>query len=142
MIISVRPMSLVFIIVGKNDKPIYELEQDARRGNAGGESQLNQFIIHAALDVVDEMLWKNPAMFLKTVDQYKNLQVSAFVSAGNIKFMLLHPQKNEDAIKSFFTEAHELYLKVLMNPFYSANTPIESKPFDEKMRSLLQRKLG
>jgi len=132
-------MAMVFIMVGKNDKPIYELEHSNDR-NAPGEGQL-QFIIHAALDVVDEMLWKNQTMFLKTVDQYKNLQVSAFVSAGNIKFMLLHPQKSEDAIKGFFTEAHELYLKVLMNPFYEANTPIESKVFDERMRSLLQKKL-
>uniref|UniRef100_A0A6B2LQC8 Trafficking protein particle complex subunit n=1 Tax=Arcella intermedia TaxID=1963864 RepID=A0A6B2LQC8_9EUKA len=129
-------------MVGKNDKPIYELEFDTRKGVPASETQLNQFIIHAALDVVDEMMWKNQTMFLKNVDQYKNNQfVSSFVCSGNVKFMLLHPPKNEDAIKAFFTEAHEYYLKILMNPFYSVNTPIESKLFDEKMKALVQKKL-
>jgi len=136
----------VFIVVGKNDRPIYELEYDPKKvANTPStpmvDNQLNQFVIHAALDVVDEMMWKNPVMYLKVVDQYKNLSVSSFVSPGNVKFMLLHAQKSEEAIKTFFTDAHELYLKILMNPFYEVNTPITSKVFDDRIKALVQRKL-
>jgi len=55
--------------------------------------------------------------------------------------MLLHAPKSEEAIKTFFTDAHELYIKILMNPFYEVNTPVTSKVFDERIRALVQRKL-
>jgi trafficking protein particle complex subunit 2 len=34
------------------------------------------------------------------------------MTAGNIKFMLLHSGRNEDSIKNFFQEVYELYVKV------------------------------
>jgi hypothetical protein len=39
-------------------------------------------------------------------------QVSTFLTAGSIKFMLLHSGKSEDSIRNFFTEVYELYVKV------------------------------
>lgn len=63
----------IFVIVGKNDKPIFELEMGEPRKT--GAEHLNQFVIHSALDIVDETQWVNPALHLKVVDQYKNLQV-------------------------------------------------------------------
>ena len=39
-------------------------------------------------------------------------QVSTFLTAGHIKFMLLHGGKSEDSIKNFFNEVYELYVKV------------------------------
>jgi trafficking protein particle complex subunit 2 len=44
--------------------------------------------------------------------QVNHQQVSCFLTAGNIKFMLLHGGKNEDSIKNFFQEVYELYVKV------------------------------
>lgn len=44
--------------------------------------------------------------------QVNNQQISAFVTAGNVKFMLLHGGKNEESIRMFFHEVYELYVKV------------------------------
>ena len=44
--------------------------------------------------------------------QVNHQQVSAFLTAGNIKFMLLHAGKSEDSIKNFFNDVYELYVKV------------------------------
>ena len=44
--------SICFLIVGKDDNPIFETQFVQKR-----ESFLNHFILHAALDVVDEKVW-------------------------------------------------------------------------------------
>jgi hypothetical protein len=68
-------------------------------------------------------------------------QVSCFVTPGYVKFMLLHNGKSEGSIKTFFEEVHELYIKILMNPFYEPNTPIESPVFYDRAKSIMQRRL-
>ena len=37
---------------------------------------LHQFLMHAALDAVDEQLWSTSAMHLGVVDRFNNLQAS------------------------------------------------------------------
>ncbi|KAF2609165.1 hypothetical protein F2Q68_00046749 [Brassica cretica] len=53
-----------FIIVGRNDIPIYEAEVGSapKREDA---AQLHQFILHAALDVVQDLAWTTSAMSAK-----------------------------------------------------------------------------
>lgn len=53
---------------------------------------------------------------MQTVDRFNNLFVTAYVTPGNARFLLLHEGKNDDAIRSFFTEVHELYLRVSAQP--------------------------
>jgi len=132
--------NFVFVIVGKNDKPIYETEHNNLQ-KKDLAMQHSQFIIHSALDTVDEAVWKSSQMFLKVVDKYNDLNISAFVTAGNTRFMLLHDFRNEDGIKTFFTEVYELYVKILLNPFYIPNSPIASPTFDARVKILSKRHL-
>ena len=123
---------------GDVDAPIYEAEfiNTQRRED---NSHLNQFIIHAALDMVEDSVWGTQSMFFKSVDKFNDYLISAFVTAGGIKFMLLHDVRNEDGIRSFFHDVHELYVKVLMNPFYQPNSPVTSPLFDSRVKTLGRR---
>ena len=52
------PHTYIFIIVGKKDNPIYEVEFTDKKD----ERHLNQFIIHSALDMVSEAMWGTNSM--------------------------------------------------------------------------------
>jgi hypothetical protein len=73
--------------------------------------------------------------------QVNHQQVSTFLTASNVKFMLLHTGKNEDAIRNFFQEVYELYVKFSMNPFYQYDTPIISAAFDTRVKAVARRYL-
>jgi hypothetical protein len=64
------------------------------------------------------------------------VQVSAFVTAAQVKFLLLHDGKSEDSIKLFFKDVYEVYLRVMMNPFFTARSPTKSPAFSQKVRNL------
>ncbi|KAK9768105.1 TRAPP subunit [Basidiobolus ranarum] len=133
-----------FAIVGNKDNPIYEAEigspaKDAIRNEE--TKHLYQFVAHSALDVVDEMVWTTNALYLKTVDKYNEWFVSAYVTPSNVRLLLLHEAKNDDAIFNFFKDCHELYIRALLNPFYEQNALITSTSFDTKVRALARRYL-
>ncbi|BBG96214.1 SNARE-like superfamily protein [Prunus dulcis] len=109
-----------FVIVSRNDIPIYEAEvgSAAKREDA---AQLHQFILHAALDIVQDLAWTTSAMYLKAIDRFNDLVVSVYVTADiHTRLMLLHDSRNDDGIKSFFQEVHELYIKLM----YSELSPV------------------
>jgi hypothetical protein len=77
------------------------------------------------------------------------------MTAGNVKLLLLHqptavaggastrnstsvganptsPQ-TEEAIKNFFTEVYENYVKAIMSPFYKVNMDIKSPVFRQRV---------
>ncbi|KAI3766730.1 hypothetical protein L2E82_16800 [Cichorium intybus] len=109
----------------------------------------HQFILHAALDVVQDLAWTTSAMYSKSIDRFNDLVVSVYVTAGHILFcffvhtrlMLLHDSRNEDGIKTFFQEVHELYIKILLNPLYLPGSRVTSSHFDTKVRALARRYL-
>ena len=67
--------------------------------------------------------------------QVNHQQVSTFLTAGNVKFMLLHGGKGEEVVKNFFNEVYGYFVKLSMNPFYKYDTPISSKAFDARVRA-------
>ncbi|TMW69337.1 hypothetical protein Poli38472_001493 [Pythium oligandrum] len=127
----------MFVLVGSKE-PLYKMEMKTRKEES---AHVDEFLLHSALDIVDEMMWTTPNMALKVVDKFNDQFVSAFVTATNIKFLLLHESRNDDTIKAFFHEVHELYLKLLMNPFYEYDTPITSEVFDARVKTLARRYL-
>lgn len=50
--------------------------------------------------------------WLQTVDRFNNLFVTAYVTPGSARLLLLHDGKADDSIRTFFSEVHELYLRV------------------------------
>lgn len=99
---------------------------------------MHQLILLAALDAVDERVWDTTSMYLKAcslgghspsptsvhgahplhavpqvVDKFNDLLVSCYTTAGNARLLLLHDSRSgEEAVRAFFQEVHELYLKV------------------------------
>ncbi|MBA0588552.1 hypothetical protein Gorai_001649 [Gossypium raimondii] len=122
-----------FIIASRNDIPIYEAEvgSAAKREDA---AQLPQFILQAALDIVQDLAWTTSAMILKTIDKFNDLVVSVYVTDDHILNI-------DDGIKSFFQEVHELYIKSLLNPLYLPGSRITSSHFDTKVGALARKYL-
>uniref|UniRef100_A0A0N4Z4N7 Trafficking protein particle complex subunit 2 n=1 Tax=Parastrongyloides trichosuri TaxID=131310 RepID=A0A0N4Z4N7_PARTI len=124
-----------FAIVGHQDQPLFEMEfpiQDAKKRRENENRHLNQFIAHASLDVVDELIKTSQNMYLKNIDKFNEWNISAFVTASRIRFLILHTHKNDDGIKQFFHDMYETFIKYSMNPFYEINTPIVSNAFEVK----------
>jgi hypothetical protein len=82
-------------------------------------------------------MWSSTNMLIKDVnDKFSDLTVSAFVTAGHAKIMLLHDQKTDgSAVRQFFADLHEMFVKVVVNPFYEKDAPIVSSAFDASVRA-------
>ncbi|KAL2017310.1 hypothetical protein VTK56DRAFT_2333 [Thermocarpiscus australiensis] len=156
-------MSYYFAIIGTQDNPLFEYEFGTSKQGGDGQARfseqarhLNQFILHSSLDIVEEVQWTNGQLYLKVIDKFFNNYISCFMTGGNVKFLLLHqpttpaaggtstrnstsvganptsPQ-TEEAIKNFFTEVYENYVKAIMSPFYKVNMEIRSPVFRQRV---------
>ena len=61
------------------------------------------------------------------------------MTAAQIRFLLLHDGRSDDSVKAFFKDAHELYLKVLLNPFFVPTSRILTSNFNQKIRMLARQ---
>ncbi|EFQ99138.1 MIP-2A [Nannizzia gypsea CBS 118893] len=94
-------MSYYFTILSSADVPLFSQAFGTSKGGADGiarfryadnERYMNQFIIHASLDIVEEVQWTNGAMYLKHIDTYPpaSAYISAFLTGTGVRFLLLH----------------------------------------------------
>ncbi|KAK9448943.1 Sedlin [Limtongia smithiae] len=141
-------MSFYLAVIGTKDNCIYDLDFGTYRQGGDGTSKLSNdmkqlcpFIVHSSLDIVEEIQWTSTGMYLKVIDKFYNYLISAYLTAGNIKFLLLHETRADDAIRQFFTDVYELYVKSLASPFYSVDQPITSKVFDQRVKMLAKKYL-
>ncbi|XP_003382487.1 PREDICTED: trafficking protein particle complex subunit 2-like [Amphimedon queenslandica] len=137
-------MTSYFVIVGHQDNPIFELDL-SRTQDSGGANEsrrhLNQFVAHASLDLVDEAKWQSGALYLKTVDRFNELIVTAFVTASQMRFLLVHDSsvRGQESIRAFFNDVYELFIKAILNPFYVPNTYIVSNNFKKKVQIVAKK---
>ncbi|CAH8619840.1 unnamed protein product [Dicrocoelium dendriticum] len=134
-----------FVMVGHHDEALFEYEFSSDRGSENkvdDHRHLNQFVAHAALDVIDDLSWTNGNTFLKSVDKFNEWIVSAFITPGRLRFVLLHDEPNENRIRSFFNEVYETYVKLSLNPFFDRASPIDSPSFTKKVQRLASKHFG
>ncbi|XP_072958205.1 uncharacterized protein [Typha angustifolia] len=65
-----------FVIVSRFDIPIYEAEVwvlHLRHGLKKKWAYEHQFILHAALDIVQDLAWTTSVMFLEAVERFNDL---------------------------------------------------------------------
>ncbi|KAI4160754.1 MAG: hypothetical protein LQ342_005467 [Letrouitia transgressa] len=94
-------MSYYFCIVNTKDQPVFELEFGTSKQGGDGVARftqearnLNPFIVHSSLDIVDELQWQSNQMYLKRIDSFAASHISAFLTPTSTRFLLLqlpHP---------------------------------------------------
>ncbi|GBG28971.1 Trafficking protein particle complex subunit 2 [Hondaea fermentalgiana] len=135
-------MALAFAVVGAKEL-VYECRLSAGSG-VQDQAHVHQFVMHSALDMVEERMWQTSGMYLRVVDEFNDFQVHAWVAANGAKLLLLHKTIAEDSgrrgrveeyVRGFFEEVNDLYTKVALNPFYELDQPIDSEVFDARVRS-------
>jgi hypothetical protein len=132
---------LTFVIVGTGDAPIYEADFTGPKEPSA--ANLHQFVLHASLDAVDQAAAASREPFLKNIDRFNALAVSAFLCPGGARLLLLHDGgRGEEPVRAFFAEVQELHLRTLLNPFYSPSSRIASRDFDRRVRAAAKKAFG
>ena len=142
---------LQFVIVGKNDAPLYDVDLAADPSSSGqvADAQarpqyLYHFILHAALDALDDAEWTQKTAYLGTVDRFNNLNVAGYIVPGNrMRLMLLHDSaKSDELIKMFFRGVHQLLVPIVCNPFFLNGERIKDSEFDEGVTTVARTVFG
>ena len=175
-------MSYYFAIIGTKDNPLFEHEFGTSKQGGDGiarfhtESRhLNQFIVHSSLDIVEEIQWSSTTptsggapMYLKHIDRFQGSYISCFLTAGNVKFLLLTAPSaaapgrasgglaargglaanynptaaaTEEAVKNFFLDVYDAWVKTIMNPFYLLDQRVTSPVFRQRVAGAAKKYL-
>lgn len=163
-------MSYTFTILSPTDTPLFTHEFGTSRSGGDGiarfttaERALNPFILHSALDIVEEVQWGpstssgSAPMYLKHIDKYGHNYISCWITGASVRFLLLTRPRDEalglggassgnrgslaggrsglvgggaggvysptnpateEAVKNFFMDVYESWVKTIMNPFF------------------------
>ena len=80
-------MKQFFCILALGDIPIYQTQLQSSASKLQKED-LIQFIIHAALDAVEQKVWTSNSMYFRNVDKFNDVSISAFVTAGRQEYTI------------------------------------------------------
>eukprot|EP01025_Chloroclados_australasicus_P011526 TRINITY_DN1501_c0_g1_i3.p1 TRINITY_DN1501_c0_g1~~TRINITY_DN1501_c0_g1_i3.p1 ORF type:complete len:154 (+),score=18.31 TRINITY_DN1501_c0_g1_i3:1-462(+) len=129
---------LLFAIVTDNDTPVYEHDFSQDQGKSPGTDKtpyLQQLTLHASLDSIEDQQWVSKegtaSGFLRNVDRFNRMSVSALVTASSSKLLLLHNEGrlSEESTKSFLSEVAQLYMMIMLNPLHDPDDRITSPAF-------------
>eukprot|EP00050_Salpingoeca_kvevrii_P011718 m.17526 g.17526 ORF g.17526 m.17526 type:complete len:134 (-) comp3593_c0_seq1:190-591(-) len=130
------PVTCVAVIGPKNN-PLYfrTASEDVLRF---------QFLVHSALDVVDEKvasLGKSGAdQFLGLLSSADDMRVYGYMTQTKYKFVVVVDDVStarDNEIRAMFRRIHELYMVAISNPFHTYGEKIESKKFDGGIRAIM-----
>ena len=88
---------------------------------------------------------------MKVVDTFNDYSVSAHVTSGRTRLLLLHDRhlRNEEGVRLFLSDVSDLYLRVMLNPLQWSNTGsghgdtnrkiVNEAAFDVKVRALMKK---
>ncbi len=101
-------MSYTFSILSPLDVPLFTHDFGTSRSGGDGiarftpaERALVPFILHSALDIVEEVQWGpstssgSAPMYLKHIDKYQNCYISCWITGANTRFLLLTRPRDE-----------------------------------------------
>lgn len=101
-------MSYSLHIISPHDTPLFTHDFGTSRSSGTGvssllpaERALVPFILHSALDIVEEVQWGpstssgSAPMYLKHIDKYQNMYISCWITGGNTRFLLLTRPRDE-----------------------------------------------
>lgn len=103
-------MSYYFVIVGTKDQPLFEYEFGTSKAGGDGQSKfpeearrLNQFIVHAALDIAEEVQWTSGAMFVCPISHQ-----CSHLNPRPLHFLLRHTRTTPHLRIPYTTPTHAL----------------------------------
>ncbi|KAL0225118.1 hypothetical protein RCL1_003030 [Eukaryota sp. TZLM3-RCL] len=79
--------SCTFCILTDDDTPLYIKDFSVEHGI---REALNHFVIHAALDVMDQLIWTTPQMYVRCVDQFEEKLVYGLITASRLFSLSTH----------------------------------------------------
>lgn len=113
-----------------------------------------QLLIHAALDCLEEKVDSQNGLMpvLKTNTQHPHWlgllyeidddgqSVYGYITATNVKFLIMLSKGDklyENAVKDLLADIHQSYIAYVMNPFSNTGGAIDSRRFDDKLKTVV-----
>jgi|LauGreDrversion2_3_1035106.scaffolds.fasta_scaffold29998_1 trafficking protein particle complex subunit 2 len=145
-------MSIVaFGIIGKHNEPLYirihSLSTDDV--NADSESLCLQSIIFTSLDVIEEKRGKKQVPsaiigdnFLGQLFVIEDYRIYGTISNTLTKLVIVLDASiavSNEAVREVFAILQRVYVNFVMNPFYEIGASINSKEFDQKINTVIEK---
>eukprot|EP01094_Clydonella_sp_ATCC50884_P004488 TRINITY_DN13516_c0_g1_i1.p2 TRINITY_DN13516_c0_g1~~TRINITY_DN13516_c0_g1_i1.p2 ORF type:complete len:144 (+),score=47.31 TRINITY_DN13516_c0_g1_i1:35-433(+) len=122
-------------VVGSANDPLF-----LQSFNSQTELERFHFVVHSALDVVEERLRIGVLVpYLGILFPIEDYKVYGYITNTNTKFIIVTDDtdmKDVD-VKTFFDRLHQLYVKATCNPFHTVGEPVESSRFKVEVARLV-----